>query len=116
MEQTVTRLRFRIQGRGLTVETEGRIVASPEGTHLLQVGLSSPEHAHMLLEVGPVDAEAALWPLFRTLCEYRSYQALDYRRVGARGPGDWEPLPDAASPASTGGPGPAAAGKKSRKA
>lgn len=113
MEQTVTRLRFRILGRGLTVETEGRIVASPDGTHLMQVGLSSPEHAHILLEVGPTETEAALWPLFRTLCEYRNYQALEYRRVGARGPGDWEPLPDAATPAATSGPAPA--GKKSRK-
>lgn len=98
MEQTVTRLRFRIAGRGVTTETEGRIVHQPEGTHILQVGLSSAEQAHILLEVGPTASEAALWPLFHALCQYKNYQPLEYRPMGARGPGDWAPVPGEAPP------------------
>ena len=100
MEQTVTRLRFRLAGRGTTIETEGRIVHNPEGTHVMQVGYSSPEHAHILLEVGPVSAESKLWPLFRRLCEYRNLLATEYRTVGPRGPGDWQPVPGGDEPAA----------------
>lgn len=98
MEQTVTRLRFRIAGRGTTTETDGRIVHSPDGSHVLQVGYSTPEHAHVLFEAGPVKSEAALWPLFRALCEYKNFQALEYRQFGPRGLGDWQPVPDEATP------------------
>lgn len=100
MEQTVTRLRFRIAGRGTTTETDGRIVHSPDGTHVLQVGYSTPEHAHVLLEAGPVKGEAALWPLFRALCEYKSFQVLEYRRFGPRGLGEWQPVPGDEAPAA----------------
>lgn len=115
MEQTVTRLRFRLAGRGTTAETEGRILENPDGTRILQVGCSTPEHPHILLEVGPVETEAALWPLFQRLCEYRNFQPLEYRRVGARGPGDWEPLPTA--PEAKAGPadGKAGPGPKKKK-
>lgn len=100
MEQTVTRLRFRIAGRGTTTETDGRIVHNPDGTQVLQVGYSTPEQAHVLLEAGPVKAESALWPLFRALCEYKNFQALEYRRFGPRGPGDWQPVPGDEAPPS----------------
>lgn len=93
MEQTVTRLRFRLAGRGTTAETDGRILENPDGTRLLQVGYFTPEHPHVLLEVGPVKTDAALWPLFRALCEYKNLQATEYRRWGARGFGDWEAVP-----------------------
>ena len=98
MEQTVTRLRFRLAGRGTTTETDGRILVSPDGTRLLQVGYFTPEHPHVLLEVGPVASEAALWPLFRQLCDYKSLQANEYRRWSARGFGDWEALPGEVPP------------------
>jgi hypothetical protein len=93
MEQTVTRLRFRIAGRGVTMETEGRIVHSPDGTHVLQVGCSTAEQAHILLEAGPVTQETALWGLFHKLCDYKNFQVLEYRVQGPRGLSDWQPLP-----------------------
>ncbi len=104
MEQTVQRLRFRIVGRGTTAETDGRIVSTPEGTHLLEVRYSTPEQPHVLLEVGPVDKEAKLWPLFRKLCDYKSFVPQEYRVFGPRGPGDWQPVPGAPDEAAAAAP------------
>lgn len=104
MEQTVTRLRFRIAGRGVTMETEGRIVHSPDGTHVLQVGCSTAEQAHILLEAGPVTQEKALWGLFYKLCEYKNFQALEYRVQGPRGLGDWQPVPGVPTEAAAAAP------------
>lgn len=109
MEQTVTRLRFRIAGRGVTMETEGRIVHSPDGTHVLQVGCSTPDHPHILLEAGPVSQETALWGLFHKLCDYKNFQALEYRVQGPRGLGDWQAVPGLATE-----PAPTPPGKKKK--
>lgn len=115
MEQTVQRLRFRIGGRGTVAETDGRIVTSPDGTVVLQVTYSTPEQPHVLLEVGPVDAEARLWPLFWKLCEYKSFVPHEYRATGARGLGEWQPVPGAPGTAGAGGDAPPTGAGSRRK-
>ena len=107
MEQTVHRYRFRLSGRGATAECEGRIIETPEGERTLQVWCSTPEHPHILLEAGPTQSEAAIWPLFRKLCDYRNFVPLEYRTLTSRGISEWMPLPGDA-------PAPPAAGKRKK--
>ena len=101
MEHTVRRFRFRVRGRGVVVECDARIVDSPGDERLLQAWLSTPEHPHLLLEVGPVHTDAAAFTLFRQLCAHRELEPLEARAYGPRGPGEWGPFPEAASTETT---------------
>ena len=95
MEHAVRRLKFKVRGRGTIVECDARIVDSPGDAHLLQAWLSTPEHPHLLLEVGPVPTDAELFSLFARLCAHRDFEPSEVRWVDARGATAWIPYADA---------------------
>jgi hypothetical protein len=95
MEHAVRRLRFKVRGRGAVVECDARIVDSPGDAHLLQAWLSTPEHPHLLLEVGPVATDPELFSLFARLCAHRDFEPVEVRWVDARSATAWMPFADA---------------------
>lgn len=91
MEPNVRRFTFRLLWRGQTDDCSGRILQI-DGNYKLQVWMRSPEHQSILLEVLGERDEAAVWPLFWRLCEYRGIVPLQYR-AATPAPGPWEALP-----------------------
>jgi hypothetical protein len=91
MEPSVQRYTFRLHWRGQTDDCRGRILQI-DGKYKLEVGMRSPEHEAILLEVVGQTDEEALWPLFWRLCEYRGIVPVQYR-VAAPTLGPWNPVP-----------------------
>lgn len=91
MERQVERYTFRLQSRKQTGEYDGRVLID-DGLFTLQIWMRTPEQPNILLEVKALPERAALWPLFRVLCEHRGVVPLEMRSTdGALGP--WEPIP-----------------------
>lgn len=95
MEHAVRRLKFKVRGRGATVECDARIVDSPGEAHLLQAWLATPEQPHLLLEVGPVTTDAELFSLFTRLCAHRDFEPVEIRWIDPRSGTTWMPYADA---------------------
>jgi hypothetical protein len=95
MERSVQRYSFRLNWRGQTFVSSGRILEGEEELKL-QVWLRSPEHPTIILEVVDGRDRDDLWGRLHLVAGYRGIDVLGFRLEGSLD--TWAPLPNGPTP------------------